>query len=208
MRERVCSVSSWAGVGIILTSGVVIVILALVLSDRRALGVEQTVAWPAAEWIVSTPEEQGLDPARLEEMVTLIDEHDLDVHSIIVVRNGQIAFEDYASNDYADRADINYSVTKSVTSLLVGIALEQGYIESVDTPLSELLPDYDFVDTDPRKERLTLEDLLTMTPGLDWPEHGVPYDDPDNIVRQMWSSRDPVHFVLERPMPAHQISFL
>jgi CubicO group peptidase (beta-lactamase class C family) len=129
-----------------------------------------------------------------------IDEHDMDVDSMVVVRHGRIAFEEYGPGSSAAQQHKLYSVTKSVTSMLVGIAIEQGAIEGLDVPVAELLPGYTTANPDPRRDQMTLEHLLTMSDGIDWREHDFPYEDQRNTVRQMKASADAVQFVLDRPM--------
>ena len=61
-----------------------------------------------------------------------------------------------------------YSVTKSFLSALVGIAIEQGYIESIDQPVVEFFPDWEIANLNENKQAMTLGDLLTMSAGLQW----------------------------------------
>jgi CubicO group peptidase (beta-lactamase class C family) len=89
-------------------------------------------------------------------------------------------------------------VTKSVTSLLVGVALDQGRIGSVEQPVLDLLTRYaDLRGVDPRRDHLRVQDLLGMRGGLDWREEPYAGSDLDTLNR---SSGDWVRFVLDRPM--------
>lgn len=92
------------------------------------------------------------------------------------------------------------SVTKSVTSLLVGIAMDDGKIPGgVETPAMSWFGDYDPDMTDPRRAAMTLEDLLTMRSGIRWDET-LPYSDPNNSCIALEASEDWVQFVIDQPM--------
>lgn len=88
------------------------------------------------------------------------------------------------------------SVTKSIVSACVGIAIAQGKIKSIDDKVFSYFPDYKQYATG-AKEGLAIKDLLTMTAGLDWNER-MPYADPANCERQMLDAQDITDFVLKR----------
>jgi CubicO group peptidase (beta-lactamase class C family) len=194
-RSRPRSRLVWIVVATLLAAGAVVVVLALVGPDLMAPSSDQS-----SDWVISSPEEQAMDSGKLEAMMAYIDEHDMAVDSIVVVRHGRIVFEEYGPGYSPSQRHKLYSVTKSVTSMLVGIAIDQGFIKGLDVPVSDLLPDYDSADPDPRREQMTLEHLLTMSDGIDWREHEYPYEDQRNTVSQMGTSADAVQFVLDRPM--------
>jgi len=153
---------------------------------------------PSWDWLTSTPEEQGMDSTKLDEMMEYIDELDLPIDSVIVVRHGYIVLEEYANPKYGpDTLHLLYSVTKSVTSALIGIAIEEGFIESVDQKVVDFFPERSIKNLDSQKQNMTLEHLLTMTTGFEWnaSDPTMPY-----TTVQMESSSDPVQFVLDRPM--------
>lgn len=151
--------------------------------------------WPTEDWHTALPQTQGLDPEKLQQMFEAIEDQDLALHSVLIVRNGYIVAEMYYAPYEQDTRHELYSCTKSFISALVGIAIEEGYVAGVDKPVLSCFPTYDFANTDARKSAMTIEHLLTMTSGLDWPEG-------DPIYRQLWSSKDWVQFVLDRPMVA------
>jgi CubicO group peptidase (beta-lactamase class C family) len=89
-------------------------------------------------------------------------------------------------------------ITKSVTSSLMGIAIDHGWVLGIDTPMSSLLPQY----ADPHSaemDRITLCHLLTMSAGLKW-DKNVPYSSQDNSETQMGDAPDPYRYVLTRPI--------
>jgi CubicO group peptidase (beta-lactamase class C family) len=185
----------WIAVAALLVASAAAVIVALVWPGWALPGDGQ-----GSGWALSTPEEQAMDAAELEAMTAYIDEHDMQVDSIVVVRHGRIVFEEYGAGYAPDKKHPLYSMTKSVTSMLVGIAIDAGTIEGLDVPVTELLPETTMANLDARKERMTLEHLLAMSDGIDWREHEFPYEDSRNIVNQMGASADAVQFVLDRPM--------
>jgi CubicO group peptidase (beta-lactamase class C family) len=156
--------------------------------------------WPTHGWQTSLPEQQGMDSSNLAKMLDYIVNRKLDVHSVLIVRNGYLVTEAYFYPYRPDTLHSIYSCTKSFVSALIGIALDKGFIRGVDQPLWSMFPDRAIANVDPRKQAITLENLLTMSSGLDWPEWDVAYSSPTNIVRQMLLSPDPVQFVLDRPM--------
>ena len=119
---------------------------------------------PGDEWEVSTPAEQGLDPMLVGEMYLNAAELDT-LYSLLVIKNGYLIAEDYFNEGSADQKDRLQSVTKSFTSALVGIALEQGCLSSVDQKMLDFYPEVASQITDPRKEQIRLRDMLEMRAG-------------------------------------------
>lgn len=158
--------------------------------------------WPTDGWRNSTPEAEGMDPGILSDMLDYIEEQDYPIDSVFIVKNGYVVFEEYPTGVYdADRKHEMHSVTKSFTSTLIGIALQQGLLGSVDELLLDFFPEYTPQNPDPRKSEITLEHLLTMTAGFEWDESTLPYLDPNvNDIGGIIASDDGVQFVLDKPM--------
>ena len=156
---------------------------------------------PAQEWRTSSPAAQGLDEARLRELVALIADNEQfpDLHSLLVVRNGCLVVEEYFAGHDAEQLHMQQSVTKSFTSAAIGIAIAQGKLEGVGEPVLGFFPELaDIEHVDDRKRAMTLEDLLTMRSGTDYHEHGP--DSPHYQLNEM--SHGWTEFVLSRPMVA------
>ncbi len=102
------------------------------------------------DWKVSTPEEQGLDPMLVAELYYNAAKLET-IYSLLVVKNGYLIAEDYFNEGSIDQKDRLQSVTKSYTSALVGIALEQGYLSSLDQKMLDFFPELAGQITDPRK---------------------------------------------------------
>lgn len=153
----------------------------------------QTAYWPTRGWRTSTPEEQGMDPQKLAAMLEDVKQKKLNLHSLLVIRGGYIVSETYfRSYDQNSQHEI-YSCTKSFISTLVGIAIDKGYISSINLPVVDSFPGRTFENMDARKQTMTLENLLTMTSGLAW-------DDDDATIGRLYRSADWVKFVLDTPM--------
>ncbi len=158
--------------------------------------------WPTDEWRISPPELQGMSSSVLQELHAFIQSRNLPLDSYVVVRHGYIVYEDYPGVYGIDDYHILHSVTKSFTSALIGIAIEEGYIPNVDTPVVSLFPDRTIANLDGRKQRMTVEHLLNMRAGLEWDEWTYPYSDGRNDLVQMIYSPNCIQFMLDRPMAA------
>jgi CubicO group peptidase (beta-lactamase class C family) len=157
---------------------------------------------PGGEWPTSTPEEQGLDGSVLAGYVARIESGTYgDVHSLLVVRHGRLVSESYFRGWNAEALHEMYSVTKSVTSLLVGIARDDGWVPPLDTLLLSIFPEYPTIaNMGPDKAAITLEDVLTMRAGFQWDEGSTNYGDSANPVVALVKSPDWVKHVLDLPM--------
>jgi CubicO group peptidase (beta-lactamase class C family) len=91
------------------------------------------------------------------------------------------------------------SVTKTVTSVVIGTAIARKEFPGLDTPVLKFFPVDGVRNTDDRKRRMTIRHLLTMTDGLEWNEN-LPYNDPNNTTSAMEASADWVEFTVHRPM--------
>ena len=136
------------------------------------------------------------------------------IHSVVVLQHGELVAEWYFEGpderlgtqlgpvefDSDTLHDIR-SVTKSVVSLLLGIALTEGDLESVDETLSEYFPDYADLLT-PAHAEIRLRDLLSMTSGIRWDERSYPYTDSRNSETAMHLSDDRVQMLLSESVDA------
>jgi CubicO group peptidase (beta-lactamase class C family) len=151
-------------------------------------------------WSISTPDAAGLDPDRLRAVVGWLDALDgANVHSILVVRRGSIAFEHYRGTaNQPQGPDVRHdlrSVTKVVTGLLVGAALEKGYELSLDAAIFSFFPEYADLRT-PVKDRILVRHVLTMSAGLAWDEN-VAISNPNHGEVRLWHSADRIRTALE-----------
>ena len=94
---------------------------------------------------------------------------------VLIVRDGRVLLEHYADDHDATSRWVSFSVTKSVTSMLIGAALQEGYIRSLDEPVSHYLPRL----RGTGYENVTIEQVMQMASGIAWNED---YDDPQSDV--------------------------
>ena len=125
-----------------------------------------------------------------------VDEQHLNLHSLLVIRNGYLVSEVYYNPFTAEMAAPVASVTKSVTSALVGIAIDKGYIKDEQAKVLSFFPNQTIANLDERKQAMTVRDLVTMTGGLDYT------DAVDPAAEALTQSKDWVSFMLDRPMAA------
>lgn len=169
-------------------------------------------------WQTADPAEVGLDARKLAQAVARIrDGTYQNIHSLLIVKDGKLVFEEYFRGhtwSYAGdqfRGDLVEfdrdtrhnlaSVTKSFTSALVGIAIDQGLIRGVEDRVFAYFPEVAHLQ-EGAKDRLTLEHLLTMTSGLAWNEMELSYDDARNDLIQLFRVPDPIAYILSKPLVA------
>ncbi len=150
-------------------------------------------------WNVSTLEDEGMDTDLIEEVTDQIMNGEFHgIHSLLIVRNGSLVHEAYFEGFQRNSLHTIYSVTKSISSALIGIAIDQGLIQSVEDTVLSFFPEYDIQESE--KQKIKLQHILTLTTGLDWDEKSFPYSDPRNTETQMVATNDWMKFVLERPI--------
>ena len=134
-------------------------------------------------WTIDSPESAGLDGARLCRIADRLKEIEANIHAVVITRHGRLVFEQYFSGydepwglddgrhdfDATTRHDMR-SVSKSVVSLLVGIAIDRKLIKSADEPVVKFFPDYS-AQKSPGWDNITLRHLLTMSSGMQWDEN-------------------------------------
>lgn len=126
--------------------------------------------WPTDDWRECAPETVGLDSDLLREMDAQIQADLPQIYSVLVVRYGCLAFERYYQRFHAAVPFEVASVTKSITSALVGIALERRYLRTLDQRLTEFFPEFYADGFDTQVKDITLRHLLTMSSGFNWSE--------------------------------------
>jgi CubicO group peptidase (beta-lactamase class C family) len=127
---------------------------------------EPGVYFPGRDWRQSTPEAQGLDSTVLAQMVESVSQKKLNVHSVTVLRHGYIVMDAYFCPYRQDALHDVASVTKSITSAPVGIAVDKGLF-STDKRLLSYFSEEVPKDPEPSKKQITVDNLLTMRPGMD-----------------------------------------
>jgi CubicO group peptidase (beta-lactamase class C family) len=124
---------------------------------------------PGNDWQVSTPTEQGLDPMLVAELYLNAAELET-LYGLLVIKNGHLIAEGYFNEGSVDQKANMTSVTKSYASALVGIALDQGCLSSVDQKMLDFFPELADQIKDPRKNEITIRQMLQMRAGYPWEE--------------------------------------
>lgn len=167
--------------------------------DAPAEQNESSEGFPGDAWTVDDPADHGMDAATLEEARTYAFAEENNTQSVVVVRDGAIVAEWYADGADEESWTASWSMAKSVTSALIGIAIEDGLIPGVDEPMTTWFPAWAEHPADPRAD-ITLEHVLHMSSGLDWDEI---YEDGDiaasEVATMVTSQPDQLAYAAGRP---------
>ncbi|NBO63754.1 MAG: class C beta-lactamase-related serine hydrolase [Acidobacteria bacterium] len=149
----------------------------------------------AEDWPLATPESQGIDSVAIAAAIEALRERQSPIHSLLIVRRGYLVTEAYF-HPYDGKVPHDIaSVTKPITTTLVGLAIKKGLIDSVDEPMLGVLKDYPVANVDRRKESVRIRHLLTMSSGL-----GCKAQAGEPTLWDMLSSPDNIRFMLDLPM--------
>jgi CubicO group peptidase (beta-lactamase class C family) len=167
-------------------------------------------------WEVGSCDEAGISSTTLSKMMDRINStpgHN--IHSILIFKEGKLVFEEYfegylySNNPPGSNGDlIQYnretdhylaSVSKTITSVLFGVAIKEGFINNINEKIIDIFPEYKDI-LQGAKAEITIDHLLTMSSGLDWDEYSAPYGDPANDVTRLLNSDDPLAYVLSHPL--------
>jgi len=178
-------------------------------TDGCGVPVARDDGWP----VVSANDDKLIDRGVLCRMADQLVASNANVHAVLVARGGKLVFERYFRGSHeingrrvesvtfdADTLHNMKSVSKSVASLALGIAIDRGLIRSVDEPIFSFFPELSDLRSS-EKDRLRLAHALTMTMGLKWVE-AVPNNEDNNDEGRMHMARDPCRYVLSLPAAA------
>ena len=166
-----------------------ILILRLPVPKRRSI----PAYWPTGDWQSSTPEEQGIDSAKLAEGVLAIRQKELNIHSLLIIRNGMVVADAYFYPYDGKTVHELASVTKSLMTILIGIAADEKKLR-IDQPMLSFFPDYTISNRDALKESITVGHLASMCSGLD--SMGLESD--EGTLAEMKATEDWIRFALDR----------
>lgn len=177
---------------------VFVIILSLVAASRAG----ETV-FPGKTWTRSTPEEQGLDPAPLAEIDALMKKAQANG---VLIRNGYLVAEWNHAGPRETRIDIQ-SCGKSINSMMLGVAVTDGVIPSVDTKVKDVWPEFD---AGKYSDQITFRHLVTMTSGIantiyggQFPNYGIVFP-PGKMSRyhnnQPWEISRALTYLYGRPL--------
>lgn len=184
-------------------------------------------SWPNDAWPISSPEKEGIDPAAIDALVADMKagKYGLLDH-FLLIRHGRVVADHHFDHDYEEisakydpKDDMyNYdhpawhpyykstnlhslqSVTKSIASIALGIAIDEGHIpQGVQTPAMSFFKSYKTDMSDPNRRAMTLKDMLTMRSGIRWDEQ-ISYESEENSCIQLEGSDAWIQFILDQPM--------
>ncbi|RLQ92317.1 serine hydrolase domain-containing protein [Falsibacillus albus] len=174
-------------------------------TDESALGIPEKANkiesyWPTNGWQKTKPESVGMDSAQLKEMFKHIETKNIPMEGFLVIKDGYIVAEKYGGIYSENTPHPIYSVTKSLTSAMVGVAMKQGAIKSVDDPVLSYLDKGRIANLTDWKKQLTIKSFLTMKSGLDFPEQTERGFYDSETWKQFMDGDDPAYFILNRPV--------
>lgn len=153
-------------------------------------------------WQVSTLDKQNINSETIGRLSSLVRNGEFgEIHSMHIVRHGLLVFDEYYKEDHSqERIHFLASVTKSIASTLIGVAINQGFIEGADQNIIDFFPQYaNIINADPRKQSLKLCHLLTMTAGFEWIDGNGSMPESDDYKVHI-TAKDAVEYVLSKPI--------
>lgn len=150
-------------------------------------------------WQSSSPNSVSMSARVLDDLKYSIRNHEFAaIDGIVIVKDGYLIFEEYENEFNSNKVHELQSVTKSLTALLIGIAIDQGHIENIDQPMLQYFDKATIENLDERKEAITLDDILTMRTGFKWNEWlPNPKFDP---LQEMYNSSNWIKTILDTKM--------
>ena len=160
-------------------------------------------------WEIAAPNPERLAVSTLEEGVRAIMRGEYPhIHSILIAQSSKLVFEEYFPGySFEGRwkefdqsvAHSLQSLTKSITALVMGVAIDREEIDSIDSCILDWYPEYDHTDR-AEKQAITLRHLLTMQSGFEWNEWAVASDSRTNDLNRHYRARRPFGYLLTKPL--------
>ena len=150
-------------------------------------------------WEIAALYEEGIDSGKIDELIrSILNKRFKNIHSVLLVRNGKLVLEEYFYGYQRDTKHELHSVSKSITSILVGIAIDQKKILGVDEKVYEFFPEYTGSRWIDQKYNIAVEHVLTMSAGIDWDEQSHRLTDRRNDIVAMIYGDDWLEYVLNK----------
>jgi CubicO group peptidase (beta-lactamase class C family) len=152
----------------------------------------------------NTPVSTGdiFDSVIINNLITRIDNGDYgEIHSLLIYKDDSLVVERYFWGYGRENLHVCYSVTKSVTSALIGIAIDKGNLNGVNGKILSFFPEYTNIRAKSEwKSSITLDHVLSMSAGFNWDEFTFPYTDPRNDITDFINSSDWIKYILDLPV--------
>lgn len=148
-----------------------LILIVLFLFNCQSYSQNKEDYFPKSVWRTSTPNEQGLDQAKIIEFIKKLRNEKLQepITSFLIVKNGYLIVEETFGDYNGEEPHTLQSVTKSIASTLVGVAIQNGFIKSLDQKVLDFFPEYKIIENlNAHKKSMNLQDVLTMRTGQTW----------------------------------------
>mgnify|MGYP000063287869 CR=1 FL=1 len=149
-------------------------------------------------WKTNSLKSQNADATLITKLFNKLQVKKNKIHSVLFVKNNQLIIEEYFDDHTENKQHDLRSVTKSITSILMGIAIDKGFIENINDPISKYLKNLGPTkNLDLRKQEITIKHLLTMSTGLDcndWDKKSKGQED------RIYKKRNWLRYFLNLPM--------
>jgi len=149
--------------------------------------------WPTEGWHAAAPETAGFHSDKMAEGLLAIRQQGIPIHSLTIIRHGSLIVDAYFYPYDGSTVHDLASVTKSVMTSLIGIAVDQGKL-ALDDPMVSFFPDRTIANLDERKQRITVAHLASMSSGLQCTEEN------EQTQQEMMATGDWVQFALDLPV--------
>ncbi|RAW02867.1 serine hydrolase domain-containing protein [Pseudochryseolinea flava] len=146
---------------------------------------------------VASMDDEGVDGQRIRELIAQLQTDSRNIHSILILKNNKLVVESYFGGWHRNRFQSLRSATKSVTSALIGIAIDQNYLKNDEVKIFDIFSEYGDLRTE-AKETIQLNHILSMSAGLQWDQTRFPDDDPRNDEAKLSESDDGFRYTLEK----------
>jgi CubicO group peptidase (beta-lactamase class C family) len=154
--------------------------------------------WPTYGWKSCAPEAVGMDAKKLSGAVDYASSPEFRTDGLVIIKNGYVVAEKYFEGFGPDDTHTSYSMAKSFTSALVGIAVDKGLVAGLDEKICRYYDAWDCNDKNDLRSRITIRHALTLTTGLEWSEDWTTWDFATNDALKMSFSDDFVEYMSER----------
>jgi CubicO group peptidase (beta-lactamase class C family) len=154
--------------------------------------------YPTNGWRTCRPEAVGVDSNKLKKVYEYAANDKIKTDGIIIIKDGYIIGEAYFGSNGQNIKHQIYSITKSITSLLFGIASDNSLINDLDYKIYNYFPEWQTASTDEKKKKITIRHLLTMTSGLEWIENNTDITTVTDDNTTMYKTEDFIQYVLKK----------
>jgi CubicO group peptidase (beta-lactamase class C family) len=154
--------------------------------------------WPTKEWRGCKPEAVGMNSEKLRKAIEYAATPAFNTDGLAVIRKGHIVGEAYFGNFKSNSKHVSYSMAKSFTSSLVGIAIDKELIEGIDERICQYYDEWDCNDGDDLRSRITIRHAMTLTTGLQWEEDWINFNPATNDTIKMIKTGQYIKYMMNR----------